>query len=156
MEFSEHEPKGFVRLFYEVNIPSEVPAKNPVINTILETLKEKEFLKTNEDEMNLRLVLEEAIINAIRHGNGLDPAKRVKVALGETGAGWGVSVEDEGPGFNQENLPDPDNPAAIFDEGGRGVFLMNHFMDKVIFFKGGSGVLLLMDKSTGPNARREE
>jgi serine/threonine-protein kinase RsbW len=156
MEFSEHEPEGFARLLYEVNIPSEVPAKNPVINTILETLKKKKFLKTNEDEMNLRLVLEEAIINAIRHGNGLDPAKRVKVALGETGAGWGVSVEDEGPGFKPEDLPDPDDPVAIFEEGGRGVFLMSHFMDNVIFFKGGSGVLLLMDKSTGPNARREE
>jgi serine/threonine-protein kinase RsbW len=143
LKFLDHPPEQFDRVLYEVSVPSVVAEKNPVLDAILNTLKEKSWLAAAEEEMNVRLVLEEAIINGMRHGNKYDVNKKVKVIFGEIGNAWAVSFEDEGEGFSPDDLPDPDDPAAVFLEGGRGVFLMNVFMNRVEYYNGGRGVLLV-------------
>lgn len=141
MEFQEKRPELFENTLYEASIPSEVAAKNPVIDAILALLDERGHVTTKDDQMNVRLVLEEAIINGIKHGNNLDPEKNVKIYLGESPGGWGVGVEDQGDGFSPDDLPDPDDPASLFLEGGRGVFLMDHFGDRLIYYNGGRGMV---------------
>lgn len=149
MEFLDKRPESFDLVLLKAEIPSDIKAKNPVIDEVLGILRGTEYLTGGEEDLlNIRLVLEEAIVNSIRHGNKYDVRKSVKVEVGEIGDHWGVVIEDEGDGFAPEDLPDPNDPAAIFNESGRGVYLMNYFMDKVIYFNNGSGVYFEKSKFT--------
>jgi serine/threonine-protein kinase RsbW len=90
----------------------------------------------------MRLALEEAIVNAIKHGNGMDPAKYVKVCC-EIDAGRAVVViEDEGTGFSPTDVPDPTTEENLEKPGGRGIMLMKAFMTNVEYNKKGNRVRL--------------
>ena len=95
------------------------------------------------------LALREAIVNAIRHGNGGDPTGRVTVSLMANGGGKLVfTVGDEGSGFDPRNVPDPREPENLDRGGGRGVFYMNQFADRVDFsFPATGGTVVRLEKS---------
>ena len=72
------------------------------------------------------------------HGNKRDFSKKVqlKAYVGETQ--WGIVVEDEGDGFSRERLPtNPLNENSIWGESGRGIHLIEHYMDEVNYYHGG-------------------
>lgn len=77
----------------------------------------------------------ECVINAIVHGNGGDPQKRVYLdftsTLGSDRTELSVCVRDEGNGFDPAVLKDPLAPEHILQQNGRGIFLMRSFMDSV-------------------------
>jgi serine/threonine-protein kinase RsbW len=75
----------------------------------------------------MRLVLEEALANALRHGNGGDPAKRVRVCYRVGAADVLVGVADEGPGFDPAAVPDPTASENLEKPSGRGLLLMRHY-----------------------------
>lgn len=85
----------------------------------------------------------ESVINAVTHGNGNDPSKRVFIEFLATtyngSAALAVRVHDEGPGFNPSELTDPLSPEHILKPGGRGVFLIRSLMDDVVFQKAPEG-----------------
>lgn len=86
------------------------------------------------------MAFREALANAIKHGNGLDPDKRVHVAMAiEPSRSVRIAVEDEGVGFEVEKLADPTSPENILRQSGRGIFYMRHFMDEVRFSTVDSG-----------------
>ncbi len=87
----------------------------------------------------------EAVNNSIVHGNKSNPEKIVKVKVRSFENKLFITVEDEGPGFNYENIPDPTAPENIENINGRGVFLMNHLSDEVKFHKNGSKVELIFN-----------
>ena len=87
----------------------------------------------------------EAVNNSIVHGNKSDPDKKVKVKVWSGDNKLIITVEDEGPGFNYDNIPDPTAPENIENINGRGVFLMNHLSDEVKFHKNGSMVELIFN-----------
>lgn len=89
--------------------------------------------------------LTEAVNNAIVHGNRLDPSKMVSVHFHEDGKNMFFTVEDEGPGFDYQNLPDPTSPENIEKPHGRGVFLMRQLADTCDFEDGGKVVKLSFD-----------
>src|SRR3954466_13240720 len=78
-----------------------------------------------------KLALEEALVNAIKHGNQMDPDKRVRGSYRVTPERFDVRIVDEGPGFNPEDVPDPTLPENIEKGCGRGVFLIRGFMTEV-------------------------
>jgi len=82
---------------------------------------------------DIRLCVEEAVRNAIVHGNGLDKRLPVKVTYGIDGKRFGITVEDKGRGFNYKRVPDPTKEKNIWRGGGRGVYLINYLMDRVEF-----------------------
>jgi serine/threonine-protein kinase RsbW len=82
----------------------------------------------------------EAVNNAIIHGNKCNPDKKVKVYYEVDGDRIMFSVADEGTGFDYYNLPDPTAPENIEKPSGRGVFLMKHLADQVIFADNGKTV----------------
>ena len=89
---------------------------------------------TPEETMDLGLAARESLINAIRHGSGLDPARRVRMELGTGEEGTlVVRVCDEGPGFDPARVPDPLAPENLRRGCGRGVFLMQRLTDGVSF-----------------------
>jgi serine/threonine-protein kinase RsbW len=90
----------------------------------------------------IRLALEEALVNAIKHGNRSDPSKRVQVRYQADAVQFLIEIRDEGRGFDPDGLPDPLSPENIERPGGRGVFLMRHYMSWVQYNETGNAVTL--------------
>ena len=105
------------------------------------------------DEESLHWVsvaIRESVINAIKHGNGGDQAKRVYVELtpldAETPPGIAIRVRDEGPGFDPESVPDCLASENLLKASGRGIFLIRSFMDEMVMQRapeGGMEVLMV-------------
>ena len=81
----------------------------------------------------VRLALDEALSNAIRHGNKLDPDKHVTVDYSVTPKRITIKITDEGPGFRPDKLPDPTTPQNLTRPHGRGVLLIQSYMTDVKF-----------------------
>jgi serine/threonine-protein kinase RsbW len=131
---------------------------------------------SRRDVFAMRLALEEALVNAARHGNKVDPAEEVSpvwevgddlsehIRLVWTRAGsavrvfWTVtpervrvSVEDEGAGFDPGPVRNPIAPENLARSGGRGLLLMRHYMTRVVHLPPGNCVVMFMERpaSTG-------
>jgi len=87
-----------------------------------------------EDTESIGLAVQEALINAMVHGNHCDPEKtvRVSVAVNEDGDLL-IIVKDSGSGFDPSRLPNPIADENLLANHGRGIFLMKQFMDQVDF-----------------------
>jgi len=108
--------------------------------TILSECQRQGF---NEDQQfAIRLALEEALVNAIKHGNQMDPAKIVRVRYRVTPESLTITIEDEGPGFNPATLPDPTTDENLQQLAGRGILLMRAYMDSVDFSPKGNSVTI--------------
>jgi len=84
----------------------------------------------------------EAVNNSIIHGNKQDESKKVNVSFVIEKNEMHVFIEDEGTGFNFGNVPDPTKPENIENIHGRGVYLIQHLADEVIFHAPGNKVEL--------------
>lgn len=91
---------------------------------------------------NILIALTEAVNNAIHHGNGLDPSKKVELGYAVQGDKVSFRISDEGPGFDHDHLPDPTDPQNIEKPHGRGVFLMRALSDAVVFADNGASVTI--------------
>jgi serine/threonine-protein kinase RsbW len=92
---------------------------------------------------DVRVAMEEALRNAMLHGNKLDPDKKVAVEADVFGDCVRIVVEDEGEGFIPENVPDPTDEENILKTSGRGVYMINHLMDEVKYENGGRRVVMV-------------
>jgi serine/threonine-protein kinase RsbW len=122
----------------------QLPSKQESI-TLLENLIEEIADKHNISEdtfANMMTSLSEATINAIVHGNKLDPAKKVIINAEIDAKRIIWTVTDEGDGFDYNNLPDPTAPENIENLTGRGVFIIKHLADQAIFNTKGNEVEL--------------
>lgn len=100
-------------------------------------------ISINEDFYgNILIAVTESVNNAIHHGNKSNPAKSVKIGVEKTEDQLLFRVEDEGDGFDFDNLPDPTDPANIEKPHGRGVFLMKNLADEVEFENSGKVAIL--------------
>jgi serine/threonine-protein kinase RsbW len=84
----------------------------------------------------------EAVNNAMQHGNKYDPDKKVNIAYEVDSEQIAFTISDEGHGFDYLNLPDPTDPENLEKPTGRGVFLMKHLADQIIFSENGRVVEL--------------
>ncbi len=91
----------------------------------------------------IRLAMAEALANAVRHGNGGDESKQVKVEWDVTPGRFEVTVEDEGEGFDPDAVPDPTLEENLTIPSGRGVMLMRAYMTEVSFNERGNRVTLV-------------
>jgi serine/threonine-protein kinase RsbW len=91
---------------------------------------------------NLLIATLEAANNAILHGNKGQEDKFVNIILTKEKTKIVLRVQDQGPGFDYKNIPDPTSPENIEKINGRGVFLMQKLSDQIEFFENGSIVQL--------------
>ncbi|MEX1002301.1 MAG: ATP-binding protein [Crocinitomicaceae bacterium] len=111
----------------------------PEVETLIDKVCDE--LSLNEDHYgNILIAVTEAVNNAIIHGNRERVGKKVKVKVEELKEGVVFSVQDEGEGFDFNNLPDPTAPENIEKPDGRGIFLMKNLSDQVEFDLNGSKV----------------
>jgi serine/threonine-protein kinase RsbW len=90
----------------------------------------------------VRLALEEALVNAIRHGHGGDASLEIKVEAQVDSSGIMLSVEDVGPGFDPDAVPDPTAAENLTIASGRGLALMRAFMTEVEVMPPGNRIVM--------------
>lgn len=94
------------------------------------------------DLFAIKLALEEALVNAVKHGNGLNPEKLVRIKYHVTDIRADIVVEDEGRGFNPAEVPDATDDQHLEMCSGRGILLMRAYMSNVVFSPAGNKVTL--------------
>jgi serine/threonine-protein kinase RsbW len=126
----------------DVTIPSDLGEARRVQNQIEEALQAS--LYGEHDIFSIKLALEEALVNAIKHGNQMDPDKRVTIRYQVAPDRFDVEIIDEGPGFIPDDVPDPTSEENIERPCGRGLHLIKHFMTSVAYK--GRGNVVSMSK----------
>jgi len=101
-----------------------------------------EQLYAQKDIFAMRLALEEAVVNAVRHGNRDDPARRVIVSFLVGPERVLIDVHDEGDGFDPRTVPDPLAAENLERSSGRGLHLMRTYMTWVRFNARGNCVTM--------------
>ncbi len=129
----------------EFTLPSDYAAQQIVHERIIAQITNAGA--TKRDEFAIRLVLEEALTNAMKHGNNLDVDKKVFVKSTLHKNVLTIEIEDEGDGFCPNSLPDPTADENLGRPSGRGVLLMRSFMNEVEYNEKGNR--LTMSKELG-------
>lgn len=135
-------------LWCSEEFPSEPRDGRRVEEKILSQCRKHAYAQ--RDLFALKLALEEAISNAIRHGNKGNPHKHVRVKYRITAQRVDVMVEDEGGGFDPATLPDPTADKNLECTCGRGVLLMRAYMNNVVFNPAGNSVTLTKFNESRP------
>jgi anti-sigma B factor antagonist len=103
----------------------------------------------------MRLCLDEALVNAVMHGSNYDPAKQVRASAYVSGQKLSFLIEDEGPGFKEEDLPCLDDPEL--NENGRGIVLIRGLMNEVGYWRNGASLLMAhFLPGSGPKEQKGE
>ena len=127
-----------------MRLESELSSVDPVEAKAEQLAREAGF---DEDSASqIAMVVREAVINAILHGNKTDPAKQVRVSFELNDEALKIRIADEGPGLDPDTVPDPLAPENILRSSGRGIFLMRAIMDEVHFHQLNPGTEIEMIK----------
>ena len=132
----------------ELTIPSDLSEARLLQSRIEEALVATAY--TEHEIFAIKLAVEEALVNAIKHGNQLDPDKQVVVSFQVTCERFDIRIVDEGPGFNPEEVPDPTDPANIERPCGRGLLLIRGFMTDVQYHGRGNVVTMFKLRNGQP------
>ena len=125
----------------EAWIPSDVKAISPLVDRLMRLIEGSRCVTGNEPAVEL--ALQEALSNAVVHGNRLDAQKLVQVCCRfELEKGLSIIVKDRGLGFDPSAVPDPFAPEKLKSENGRGIHLMKLAMDEVSFEQEGTKVCM--------------
>ena len=116
-----------------------------VIRDLLKMLDARGWSK--DDVFAIQMAVEEAVMNAIKHGNHEDPEKSVSVFVEVTENRFYAKITDEGPGFCPDDVPDPTLEANLEKVSGRGVMLIKTFVDECRYNKCGNSVELVKHKA---------
>ena len=99
-----------------------------------------------DDVFAVHLALEEAFLNAVKHGNKMDPSKKVKITYSVCSDRIEISMTDEGEGFELSAVKDPRYGEDLFKPEGRGLLLMNSYMDVIEYNERGNSVYMVRYK----------
>jgi len=124
----------------KINFSSQ-PENLALVEKLVDEICESNNIK-DDFYGNILISITEAVNNAIQHGNKYDSNKRIKISFASYHDVLYFSVEDQGQGFDYNNLPDPTDPGNLEKINGRGIFLMKNLADEVAFSKKGRMVEL--------------
>ncbi len=127
--------------YQELEIPSNYQQAKQVEDRIVMAAEGDGYAE--EDLFALRLSLEEALSNAILHGNVRDVTKKINVRYHIGSDRVDVYVADEGAGFDPAQIPDPTLAENLERPNGRGIMLMRTYLNLVEYNKVGNVVHLV-------------
>jgi serine/threonine-protein kinase RsbW len=133
-----------------LTLPSERGASRLVTDELLSQLGIHGW--PPDDVFAIHLAAEEAIVNAVVHGNRLDPEKTVHVECHVSAELVRLKITDQGEGFDPEAVPDCTLEDRLEAPGGRGVMLMRSFMTRIEYNAKGNSVLLEKRRREKPAA----
>ena len=125
----------------EFELPSDLGLMNGVLDYLQERVAKLGLI--TPERSNLFVALDEAFVNAVKHGNKNDPSKLLKITAELSPKEASFTVEDEGEGFDIREIPDPCDPANLFRTSGRGVLLIYNIMDEVEYNAQGNRVKMI-------------
>jgi serine/threonine-protein kinase RsbW len=131
-------------------MPSDLKYLDSVIDYLTERMLKLGVMKDGDSE--LLIALDEAIVNAVKHGNKCDARKSVNIVAEFNCDGVRFTITDEGQGFSCDEVPDPTSPCRLLEPNGRGLLLINHIMDEVCHNQQGNQIQMfkriIMDRNT--------
>jgi serine/threonine-protein kinase RsbW len=135
------------------SLRSQIAAISPFVDQLIRFILN--FRNADGSEVEIDLALHEALANAVIHGNGENPHKRVFVECrcyldGEVS----ITVRDQGRGFDSSAVPDPASPENRLLTHGRGIYLIKTLMDEISFDEGGALVRMRKKSNAGSAAQR--
>lgn len=134
-------------------IPNDADLGRRILDQLLAQLEQHSW--TSEDIFSVHLAFDEALVNAMKHGNRFDPAKNVHIDCALSRDRVRIEIADEGPGFNPEAVPDCRCEERLEVPNGRGLFLMRSFMCRVEYLERGNRVLLEKNRVRAPSQAAE-
>ena len=137
-----------IRMNISRKLPSRLDSVPGFISEIVDSLN-KEFPISEEESFHIKLALEESLINAIKHGNRLNPDRIVDVSVISQKNKLTIRIKDQGEGFDFDNVPDPTTQKKVMKTSGRGVFLIRKIMDEVHFSDGGREIRMVKKLGAG-------
>jgi serine/threonine-protein kinase RsbW len=134
----EFDPEKLI-LSLDMSVSGEVKAIDPVISHIMEKISEMGCARGKEFEVET--AIREAVANAVLHGCKEDPECNVQISVAcDEDKGMLVVVRDPGPGFDPEKIPSPVEGKQLYEDHGRGIYLISQLMDEVSFGEGGTEI----------------
>lgn len=119
-------------------MPSTESAAQQICCKILTHAAEQGF---DEDALfGIHLAVEEALTNALKHGNQSNPDKKIDIEFLITPEKLDISITDEGTGFFPDDVPDPRFNGNLYKSSGRGVLLIKAYMNVVEYNERGNCV----------------
>jgi len=124
---------------FSISLPSKFESISPCIQNAVEQLDKLSILN-DQEKFDIKLALEEAITNSIKHGNKQQPDLYVKVDMHLDDGQLIMTVKDQGEGFDYLHVPNPREKDRLLNTSGRGVFLIRKIMDSVEYSDAGREV----------------
>lgn len=125
-------------------IPSILAEGVKVVESVIDAIRPYGYSDTAH--FAVRLALDEALANAIRHGNKSDESKTVTIEFTVDDDEIRITICDQGPGFHPDQIPDPTLDENLERPCGRGVMLMRAYMTEVFFNDSGNCVTMVKRK----------
>lgn len=127
------------------SIEFEFPSALSLMHIVLEYLMKRveKVGVVRSEQSNLFVALDEAFVNAVKHGNKFDAKKLVRITADVTPAEARFTIEDQGEGFDVNSIPDPRDPANLFKTSGRGVLFIYNIMDEVMYNERGNRLTMI-------------
>lgn len=125
----------------EFEIPSVLDLMHSVLDYLVKRVEKLGIV--NPEKSNLFVALDEAFVNAVKHGNKFDITKRVRVIADITPKEARFTIEDEGEGFDVSAIPNPTDIENLFKTSGRGVMFMYNIMDEVVYNEKGNRITMI-------------
>ena len=128
----------------ELSLPSRIETVAEAASAVAEFVARSGV--SDDAAFGIDMAVREAVTNAVVHGNRQNEDKLVAIVLKNLPDAVEISVHDQGPGFNPNEVPDPTAEENILKTSGRGIFFMRSFMDEVDWFlppEGGTTVRML-------------
>lgn len=138
-----------IREKIEFVFPSAISLMHSILDYLMKRVEKVGVI--NPENSNLFIALDEAFVNAVKHGNKYDVKKLVKVSAEVSVREARFTVEDEGEGFDVSAIPNPLDPENLFKTSGRGVLIIHNVMDEVKYNERGNRVEMIKKSESHKN-----
>jgi len=129
----------------EFEVPSVISLMHNILGYLMKRVEKVGVI--NPETSNLFVALDEAFVNAVKHGNKFDANKLVRITADVSPEEARFTIEDEGDGFNVAEIPDPLDPQNLFKTSGRGVLFIYNIMDEVKYNERGNRLTMVKRKN---------
>lgn len=130
----------------EFELPSAISLMHIVLEYLMKRVEKLGVCKP--EQSNLFVALDEAFVNAVKHGNKFDSKKMIRIGAEVSRVEARFTIEDEGEGFDVSNIPDPLDPENLFKTSGRGVLFIYNIMDEVKYNERGNRLTMVKKAPT--------
>jgi serine/threonine-protein kinase RsbW len=143
--------------FLEERVVFKMPSELRHLDGVLDYLNERMLRLgiVTPGDSEVLIALDEAIVNAIKHGNKCDSRKAVHIVADFSVEGVRFIVADEGTGFELEKVPDPTEPCRLLEPSGRELLLIKHIMDEVCFNQSGNRLEMFKRACNKPKTKNQ-